>query len=351
MTARLVGWVGDRRVEATLSDVVRLGAAADNEFSVDSSDVSAKHARVLRQDNAFWIEDLGSGGGTFINGERVERSRLHHLDVITLGREIDLVFIERDAPDEALTVRPGATLPPPVNVDAEWKTNLYAIEELRGGGLPTNLRPSGGPREETSYMRDGAIQVPSVFRKDAPAAPETRTGPSGRHAIPTNTKIAADGATLPPQTGLVFREVGPPPSVLGRSPVPLPEHHSEHPTPVPMPASAAGLGSARPGAAIGPLVGVRLSGPTGDFRLPLGRSSIGRAVDAVVRIESREVSRVHAYLVVTPTDVKVEDNGSSNGTSVNGHAISAPRMLVDGDRLAVRTFEFRVELLPMEGGA
>jgi pSer/pThr/pTyr-binding forkhead associated (FHA) protein len=356
MTSRLVGWIGDRRVEAALGDVVRLGASPDNEFRVETSDVSARHARVLRLDDAFWIEDLGSGGGTFINGERVEKSRLHHLDVITLGRATDLVFIEQDASGESMTIRPGAAAAATnVNVDVEWKTNLYASEELRGGAVPEVLRAAGAPEENTAHLQPGAIQFPTAFRKDEQPAPEAKTSftsPGGRYQIPTNIqKIASDGATLPPETVLGFREVGPPPSVLGRSRV-LPDREADdRPTPPPMSAALAPIADreAGPRRTTGPLVGMRLTGNMGDFRLPLGRSSIGRSLDATVRIDSREVSRVHAYVVVTPADAKVEDNGSSNGTSVNGRTIGEPRTLVEGDRLAIGTFEFRVELLRMEG--
>lgn len=37
--------------------------------------VAARHAKVWQQDGAWWVEDLGSAGGTFVDGERLEATR------------------------------------------------------------------------------------------------------------------------------------------------------------------------------------------------------------------------------------------------------------------------------------
>ena len=94
---------------------------------------------------------------------------------------------------------------------------------------------------------------------------------------------------------------------------------------------------------------VRLSGDLGVFVLPLGTSTVGRSSEATIRIDSREMSRIHAVLTVTEQDVAVEDRGSVNGTSVNGTAISGRRSLVHGDRVSFADFEFRIEFQRAEG--
>jgi len=55
--------------------------------------ISRRHARVVPRAGAWWIEDMGSTNGTFVNGERVESEPLRHLDVVSLGRRTDLVFV------------------------------------------------------------------------------------------------------------------------------------------------------------------------------------------------------------------------------------------------------------------
>jgi pSer/pThr/pTyr-binding forkhead associated (FHA) protein len=63
--------------------------------SVPVEGVSRRHARLRWDGRSHWIEDLKSTNGTFLNGEIVRESRLRHLDVVTLGKAVDLVFVVR----------------------------------------------------------------------------------------------------------------------------------------------------------------------------------------------------------------------------------------------------------------
>jgi len=69
--------------------------------------VSRRHARIKWDGKSHWIEDLRSTNGTFVNGKAVVRERLRHLDVITLGREVDLVLLARPA---AAPARPALAI-------------------------------------------------------------------------------------------------------------------------------------------------------------------------------------------------------------------------------------------------
>lgn len=75
---------------------VVLGAERSADVPVPVEGVSRHHARLLYEDGAYWLEDLRSTNGTFVNGNLMRRTRLQHLDVITLGRLADLVFVVRD---------------------------------------------------------------------------------------------------------------------------------------------------------------------------------------------------------------------------------------------------------------
>lgn len=55
--------------------------------------ISRVHAQILAKDGLFWIEDLNSRGGTWLNGKKIEElMRLRSGDSIRLGK-IELVFI------------------------------------------------------------------------------------------------------------------------------------------------------------------------------------------------------------------------------------------------------------------
>ena len=64
-----------------------------------------------------------------------------------------------------------------------------------------------------------------------------------------------------------------------------------------------------------------------------GDHLIGRGPDAAFRIDSPEVSRRHARLVVDGDAVTLEDLRSKNGTYRNGRRVGEPERLADGDEI------------------
>jgi pSer/pThr/pTyr-binding forkhead associated (FHA) protein len=69
--------------------------------------VSREHARIKWDGKGWWLEDLKSTNGTFVNGEKVLREKLQHLDVISLGRKADVVFLLRGMDAQLPATRPG----------------------------------------------------------------------------------------------------------------------------------------------------------------------------------------------------------------------------------------------------
>ncbi len=69
--------------------------------------------------------------------------------------------------------------------------------------------------------------------------------------------------------------------------------------------------------------------------LEAGTNVIGRDPTATVRIDSTDVSRHHARIVVEGDGASIEDLDSKNGTSVWGRLITGPTRLRDGDRIGV----------------
>lgn len=75
--------------------------------SIPLDGVSREHARIKWDGKGWWLEDLKSTNGTFVNGEKVMREKLQHLDVISLGRSADLVFLLRSIDAAAAPTRTG----------------------------------------------------------------------------------------------------------------------------------------------------------------------------------------------------------------------------------------------------
>ncbi|MBN1103404.1 MAG: SpoIIE family protein phosphatase [Deltaproteobacteria bacterium] len=49
-------------------ETTTLGRSPDNDIRIEDPSVSRRHARILRKDGGFFIEDLGSSNGTWVNG-------------------------------------------------------------------------------------------------------------------------------------------------------------------------------------------------------------------------------------------------------------------------------------------
>src|SRR5262249_38852046 len=78
--------------------------------------------------------------------------------------------------------------------------------------------------------------------------------------------------------------------------------------------------------------------------LPIGETVIGRDVGCALRFNDPSVSRRHIKFVRRADEVFVEDLGSSNGTLLNGRALSAPIRVLNGDRVVVGTRELTIRI-------
>ncbi len=83
---------GERRRLPVSGGRLIIGRGSDSDVFLPDHLLSRRHAEIEPRDGAFYIIDLGSTNGTFLNGERVigER-RLHNGDLIAVG-ESKLVF-------------------------------------------------------------------------------------------------------------------------------------------------------------------------------------------------------------------------------------------------------------------
>jgi hypothetical protein len=71
--------------------LVSLGRSLDNDIIVSEPQVSRRHAQLRLRHGRYVLYDVGSSGGTTVNGEPVEEFVLDNGDVITLAG-VELVF-------------------------------------------------------------------------------------------------------------------------------------------------------------------------------------------------------------------------------------------------------------------
>ncbi|CAN5323331.1 FHA domain-containing protein [soil metagenome] len=72
-------------------------------------------------------------------------------------------------------------------------------------------------------------------------------------------------------------------------------------------------------------------------------NSIGRNVNNTIFVEDEFVSANHAMLTFRGRSWFVEDQGSTNGTYVNGHRIDRPVALSFGDELSIGRVRMRLD--------
>ena len=73
------------------AEVTTAGRSPDSDVFLDDVTVSRKHAEVRRRDAEWFVHDLGSLNGTYVNRERVEITKLASGDELQIGK-FKLVF-------------------------------------------------------------------------------------------------------------------------------------------------------------------------------------------------------------------------------------------------------------------
>jgi len=66
-----------------------VGRSSDIDITLESSELSRKHAHLERRNGTFSIQDLDSTNGVYLNGTKIYSAQLYHSDIIQLG---DLVY-------------------------------------------------------------------------------------------------------------------------------------------------------------------------------------------------------------------------------------------------------------------
>ena len=105
-------WLEREDQQHILEGSCSIGRAKLNTLVVDSAKVSRLHAIIhSERAGAFWLVDLGSSNGTFLNKRRIhEPTRLRDCDQITIGGNTFTFRQSRDPSDRPRSTAPVLTL-------------------------------------------------------------------------------------------------------------------------------------------------------------------------------------------------------------------------------------------------
>ena len=75
-------------------DQIAIGRKKKNDIQIDNLQVSNEHARIVKHGSNYFIEDLNSTNGTFLNNEKIIKEPLRENDTITIGKHTLVIHIE-----------------------------------------------------------------------------------------------------------------------------------------------------------------------------------------------------------------------------------------------------------------
>lgn len=118
--AFLDGEIKGQKREVRLAEVCRVGRSVTNDLVLDEESVSRNHALVYASEaGVYYINDLGSSNGTFVNGSRVSApTQLRNGDRVLFGT-CGLEFRQQQAPQ-----------PKPVRSPTLAATNVFFAQKL-----------------------------------------------------------------------------------------------------------------------------------------------------------------------------------------------------------------------------
>lgn len=276
--ARLVCQTGELAgTSFDLGESTTIGTKETHDIVIRSPALSPDHARIVFQDGAYRLEDLGSSHGIRLDGAPVDRPmRLDRVHVVELSENLEFVFIQearaaRDAP-----TRDPAEPPAPEPPQSE---------------RPEPSRPPQEPEAEGADDRGHTVMDVQGF---GPLPPQFRGGV--RDAAPDEVKEPEKPVRDRPET--------PEPPDEGATRVSIP-------SPMPEPPRRIRLEATSP------------EGQLLSFDLDEGKHVMGRGQACEITVPDPEMwlSREHAVIRVSKDSIELEDLKSVNGTFVQGRKI------------------------------
>lgn len=114
-----------------------VGRKPDNDVVIDNPAVSGHHCKITLEGGKFFVEDLDSTNGTYVNQKRVKKSGLRHNDQVGIAKHL-LVFID-DSPVEEHAPPADATMVIPAQKQQEILASASAAAAKEDAGAKTGM--------------------------------------------------------------------------------------------------------------------------------------------------------------------------------------------------------------------
>ena len=80
------------QVYSLTEETFGIGRHPDNAASIDDQGLSRFHLKITKKEKSYWLEDLNSSNGTYLNGRRITSCELANGDTVQLGPRVAFRF-------------------------------------------------------------------------------------------------------------------------------------------------------------------------------------------------------------------------------------------------------------------
>lgn len=134
---------------------IAIGRKPDNDISINNPAISSNHCKITFEGGGYYVEDLDSTNGTYVNEKRIKKCGLHHEDKILLAKH-SLVFLEDSSPAGAA----------PLSSSTEDETLILSAEK-RAEILSSSMKLAKESSSKSGKLRvlKGLIDAPEYELK------------------------------------------------------------------------------------------------------------------------------------------------------------------------------------------
>lgn len=164
------------KVYPLIAERIIVGRDPMSDIALNDPEVSRQHARLVRSQTGYTLEDLGSTNGTFIDGEQLtpgEEHALVHGQIVSMGSGVTLLYEAAGAVEESAAAEERVDA-----ADALASVDDFAADEPSPPPVERELVKTAVPQRETAVPQRGTA-VP--FSQPEPQRPLVPPGDGNRN--------------------------------------------------------------------------------------------------------------------------------------------------------------------------
>jgi len=154
MTKLLLQFEGAVIKEIPTKGEITVGRKPDNDVVIDNPAVSGHHCRIVRDGDTFFVEDLHSTNGVFLNAKKVAKSGLQNNDVIGIAKHA-LKFVDERPQTIPSPQAKSSSADATMMISPEKQQELAAASTTAAQKKPATLRVTKGVVGALEYELKG----------------------------------------------------------------------------------------------------------------------------------------------------------------------------------------------------